>query len=201
MKGRDTTIAVGNAEMSNTGMNSKSRYTGMAITLHWLIAIAILANLALGLVMVDIPGVTPTKLRYFNWHKWAGVSILVLVTLRALWRLTHRPPALPLSMSSWQLLAAKLSHGALYVLMFAIPLSGYFYSLAAGYPVVYLGLIKLPVLIGADPELKTLLKDVHEILNWTLLALLVAHIGAAIKHHLIDRDDVLRRMLPSCNGR
>lgn len=176
-------------------MNVPVRYTGTAKLLHWLIAVAILANLALGLVMVDM-AFSPTKLRYFNWHKWAGVSILVLVTLRALWRLGHRPPPLPASIPTWQRIAAELTHVGLYVLMFAIPLSGYFYSLAAGYPVVFLGLVKLPVLIGANPELKDVLKDVHEALNWTLLGLLAAHAGAALKHHLIDRDDVLRRMLP-----
>lgn len=177
-------------------MTTQARYTATAIALHWLLAVAILANLALGLVMVDMPGITPTKLRYFNWHKWAGVTILVLVTARALWRLSHRPPPLPAAMPGWQKLGAELTHVGLYVLMFAIPLSGYFYSLAAGYPVVFLGLVKLPVLIGPNPELKGVLKDVHEALNWTLLALLAAHVGAALKHHLIDRDDVLRRMLP-----
>ncbi len=176
-------------------MNTPARYTTTAIALHWLIAIAILANLALGLVMVDM-AFSPTKLRYFNWHKWAGVSILVLVTARMLWRLGHRPPPLPAAMPSWQRIGAELTHVGLYLLMFAIPLSGYFYSLAAGYPVVYLGLFKLPVLIGPNPELKGLLKDLHEALNWTLLALLAAHAGAALKHHFLDRDDVLRRMLP-----
>ncbi len=176
-------------------MNTRTRYTVTAKLLHWLIAIALLANLTLGLVMVDM-AFSPAKLRYFNWHKWAGVTILVLVTLRLLWRLGHRPPPLPASMPRWQRLGAELTHYGLYALMFAIPLSGYFYSLAAGYPVVFLGLVKLPVLIGPDPELKTLLKDLHEVLNWTLLALLAAHVGAALKHHFIDRDDVLRRMLP-----
>ena len=177
-------------------MTARTRYTGIAIALHWLIALAIVANLTLGLVMVDIPGITPAKLRYFNWHKWAGVAILALVTLRALWRLGHRPPPLPASMPRWQQLGAEAMHGALYALMFAIPLSGYFYSLAAGYPVVFLGLFKLPVLIEPNPALKPLLKALHEWLNYTLLALLAAHVVAALKHHLIDRDDVLRRMLP-----
>ncbi len=176
-------------------MTAPARYTATAIALHWLIAVAILANLGLGLVMVDIPGITPTKLRYFNWHKWAGVTILALVTIRALWRLGHRPPPLP-AMPRWQKLGAELTHYGLYALMFAIPLSGYFYSLASGYPVVYLGLVKLPVLIGPDPELKEILKALHEWLNWGLLALLAAHVAAALKHHLINRDDVLRRMLP-----
>jgi cytochrome b561 len=177
-------------------MSSEVRYTATAIALHWLVAIAIVANLALGLTMVEIQGITPTKIRMVNWHKWLGVSILLLVTIRALWRLGHRPPPLPAALPGWQRAVAGLTHGGLYVLMFAIPLTGYFFSLAAGYPVVFLGLVKLPVLMAPDPELKEILGEAHELLSWALIALLLLHVGAALKHHLIDRDDVLRRMLP-----
>lgn len=172
------------------------RYSRTAIALHWLIAAALIANFALGLTMVDIPGITPAKLKYFNWHKWAGVTIFALVTLRLLWRLLHRPPALPATMSGWQRGLAGATHWALYGLMFAIPLSGYFYSLAAGFPVVYLGVVKLPVLIAPNPGLKETLLGLHYALNMALAALVVAHAAAALKHHFIDRDSVLTRMLP-----
>ena len=172
-------------------------YTGTAKWLHWLIAVLILANLALGLTMVGMPGITPTKLRYFNWHKWVGVTVFMLVVLRLVWRLSHRPPVLPDSMPRWERRAATASHAALYVLMFALPLSGYFYSLAAGFPVVYLGLLPLPVLIEPNPALKEPLVVLHHLLAFALMALLLVHVGAALKHRFVDHDDVLQRMLPA----
>ncbi|MEC4720223.1 cytochrome b [Noviherbaspirillum sp. CPCC 100848] len=172
------------------------RYTLPAILMHWLIGLLIIAAFALGVTMVDIPGITPTKLKYFSWHKWLGITVLGLACLRLLWRLGHKAPAYPASMANWQQSAAHGLHGLLYVLMFAIPVSGYLYSLAAGVPVVYLGIIPMPALIEPNPELKTLLKSVHYWLNMTLLALFVLHVAAALKHQFIDRDGVLKRMLP-----
>lgn len=172
------------------------KYSKPAILLHWAVALLILAAFALGWIMTDIPGITPTKLKYFSWHKWIGVTVLGMAALRLLWRLAHRPPAYPASMPAWQKKAAGALHGALYVLMFVVPLSGYFYSLAAGVPVVYLGVLPLPVLIDTNPELKPVLKDVHEVLTTVLLAIVCIHVAAALKHHFIDRDGVLKRMLP-----
>jgi cytochrome b561 len=172
------------------------RYSSTAIVLHWLIALLIIGNFTLGLVMTDIPGLTPTKLRYFSWHKWAGITILALAALRLLWRLFRKPPAYPATMASWQRRAAQLSHALLYVLMFAVPLSGYFYSLAAGVPVVMFGLFPLPVLIDADPLMKPVLKAVHYWLTMGMAALVVLHVLAAFKHMLVDRDGVMGRMLP-----
>lgn len=172
------------------------RYTTTAIVLHWLIALLIVGTFTLGLVMTDIPGLTPTKLKYFSWHKWAGVTVLLLATLRLLWRLAKRPPAYPATMPRWQQGAAHGLHHLLYVLMFAVPLSGYFYSLAAGVPVVYFGLFELPVLIEADAGLKPVLKDVHYWLNMLLAGVVGLHVAAALKHALVDRDGTMRRMLP-----
>lgn len=172
------------------------RYTNTAILLHWLTALLIVAAFALGLTMVDIPGITPTKLKYFSWHKWLGVTILGFACLRLLWRLSHPAPAYPASMPAWQHQAAAVLHGVLYLSLFAIPLSGYFYSLAAGVPVVYLGLVPLPVLIAPDPQLKPLLKSVHYALNMLLLGGMGMHVLAALKHHFIDRDGVFKRILP-----
>lgn len=172
------------------------RYTKTALLLHWLIAMLIVAAFALGVTMVDIPGITPTKLKYYSWHKWLGVTVLVLACARLLWRLAHRPPAYPDTMPGWQQNVAHGLHGLLYVLMFAVPISGYFYSLAAGVPVVYLGVIPLPVLIDPNAEWKQVLQQVHFALNMTLLACVLLHVAAALKHQFIDRDGVLRRMLP-----
>lgn len=173
-----------------------NRYTLPAIALHWLIALLIIATFLLGLTMVDIPGLTPTKLKYFSWHKWMGVTVFGLACLRLLWRLTHKAPPYPDGMPQWQRHAAHIVHGLLYLLIFAIPLSGYFFSLAAGVPVVYLGIVPMPVLIAPDPALKALLRDVHYVLNMTLLCLFCLHVLAAFKHQFIDRDRTLQRMLP-----
>ena len=172
------------------------RYTNTAIALHWLIAVMIVCAFTMGLVMTDIPGITPTKLKYYSWHKWAGVTILALACLRLLWRLGHRAPPYPSSMSAWQKSAASGLHALLYVLMFAIPLSGYFYTLSAGVPVVYFGLFQLPVLMDPSPELKPILKALHYWLNMGMAALVLDHVAAALKHHFVDRDGVLQRMLP-----
>lgn len=172
------------------------RYTTTAIALHWLIALLIVGAFTLGLVMTDIPGLTPTKLRYYSWHKWAGVTVLALATLRLLWRLGHRAPAYPATMPGWQRGVAHALHGLLYLLLFAVPLSGYFYSLASGVPVVYFGLFQLPVLIGPDPALKLVLKAVHYWLNMVLAGSVGIHVAAALFHQLVVRDRVMQRMLP-----
>jgi cytochrome b561 len=174
----------------------QQRYTTTAIALHWLIAVLVVGAFTLGLVMTDIPGFSPAKLRYYAWHKWAGVTVLLLAVLRLLWRLKHRPPALPPGMPAWQRGAAHGLHHLLYVLIFAVPLSGYFYTLAAGFPVVYFGLFQLPVLIAKNPALADTLKTVHYWLTMTLAALVALHVLAALKHQLIDRDGTMRRMLP-----
>lgn len=172
------------------------RYSIPAIVLHWLIVLLIIGTFTLGLVMTDIPGITPTKLKYFNWHKWAGVTVLALAALRLLWRLFRHPPAYADEIPGWQRGAAHGLHWLLYVLMFAVPLSGYFYSLATGYPVVWFGVLELPVLIKPDPALKVVLKDVHYWLNMLLATLVGLHVAAAFKHLLVDRDGVMARMLP-----
>lgn len=172
------------------------RYTTTAIVFHWLIAALIIGAFTLGLVMTDIPGFSPTKLRYFAWHKWAGVTILLLAALRLLWRLAHRAPPLPASMPAWQRGAAHGLHHLLYVFLFAVPVSGYLYTLAAGIPVVYFGLVKLPVFMAKDPLLAATLKGVHYWLNMSMAALVALHVLAALKHTIIDRDGTLRRMWP-----
>jgi cytochrome b561 len=173
-----------------------TRYSLPAIVLHWLIALLIMATFTLGVTMVDIPGLTPTKLKYFSWHKWLGVTVLALACLRLLWRLTHEAPAYPAAMAGWQQSAAHGLHGLLYLLIFAVPVSGYIYTLAAGVPVVYLGILPLPVFMEPNQEWKPILKQVHYVLNMTLLAAVSLHVLAALKHHFIDRDGVFKRMLP-----
>lgn len=170
-------------------------YTPTAIALHWLVGVGLLATLALGFYMHDLP-LSPDKLRLYSWHKWAGVTLFLLAVFRVLWRLSHRPPAAPASMPRWQQVAAEAVHGLLYLLMFAIPLSGWLMSSAKGFPTVWFGVLPLPDLVGKDVELGKTLKEAHEMLNLLLLVLVASHVGAALKHHLLDRDEVLARMAP-----
>jgi cytochrome b561 len=171
-------------------------YTHTAVALHWLMAVLIAAGFALGWVMTDIPGFTPAKLKYFSWHKWIGVTVLWLAVIRVLWRATHPAPALPATMRGWERLAAHGGHALLYVLLFAVPVSGYLFSSAAGMPVVYLGVLPLPTVIAPDPYWKAVLLRTHVTLDWILVAAVAGHLLAVLKHELIDKSRILPRMLP-----
>lgn len=172
-----------------------THYSATAKALHWGIAVLIFGLLGLGFYMTGLE-LSPTKLQLFSWHKWAGVTVFMLVVVRLAWRITHRPPALPAHMSALERFAAHAGHHLLYVLMFAIPLSGWLMSSAKGFQTVWFGVLPLPDLLAKDKALGDLLQTVHVSLNFVLIALLLAHIGAALKHHLVDKDDVLTRMLP-----
>lgn len=172
-----------------------TRYTATAKALHWGIAVLIFAMFGLGFYMTGLP-LSPAKLQWYAWHKWAGITVFLLVVFRLAWRATHRPPALPAHMSALERFAAHAGHHLLYVLMFAIPLSGWLMSSAKGVQTVWFGVLPIPDLLAKDKELGDLLQTVHLALNLTLIAVLLGHVGAALKHHFIDRDDVLARMLP-----
>ena len=131
----------------------------------------------------------------YNWHKWAGITILLLSALRLLWRLSHRPPA-DLPMPRWQQQAAHFTHGALYTLFFAVPLAGWAYSSAAGFPVVLYGVLPLPDWVAPERDLAQALKQLHHALAYTLAGAIALHVAAALKHHFIDRDTLLQRMRP-----
>ncbi|MDI3514148.1 MAG: hypothetical protein PWP40_1377 [Rhodocyclaceae bacterium] len=172
-----------------------THYSATAKALHWGIAVLIFGLLGLGFYMTGLE-LSPTKLQLFSWHKWTGVTVFMLVVVRLAWRITHRPPALPAHMSALERFAAHAGHHLLYVLMFAIPLSGWLMSSAKGFQTVWFGVLPLPDLLAKDKALGDLLQTVHVSLNFVLIALLLVHIGAALKHHLVDKDDVLTRMLP-----
>ena len=174
-------------------------YTKTAKALHWLMAALLFGLLALGFYMHDLP-LSPDKLKLYSWHKWAGVTAFLLVAFRLLWRFTHRPPALPDSMPKIMQFAAHAGHLMLYGLMIAIPLTGWLMSSAKGFQTVWFGVLPLPDLPGRDKALGELLQTVHLSLNLMLIAVLLGHVGAALKHHFIHRDDVLTRMLPCRAG-
>jgi cytochrome b561 len=171
------------------------RYSGTAIALHWLLALALVGSFSVGLYMADLP-VSPQRLKLYNWHKWAGITILTLSALRLLWRLTHRPPA-DLAMPAWQQRAAHITHKLLYLLFFVVPLVGWAYSSAAGFPIVVFGVLPLPDFVPVDKALAEAIKPFHGILAKTMAALVLVHVAGALKHQFIDRDGLLSRMWPA----
>jgi cytochrome b561 len=156
-------------------------------------AVMILGLLALGIYMHELP-LSPQKLMLYAWHKWFGVTLFVLVWLRLAWRVTHRPPGLPETLPSWVRLAAHVGHWTLYVLMVAIPLSGWLMSSAKGFQTVWFGVLPIPDLLARDRELGDLLQQLHQLLNLLLVLTLVGHVLAALWHHFVVKDDTLRRM-------
>jgi cytochrome b561 len=175
---------------------STLHYTRTAQALHWLTALLVFGLLALGFYMSDLP-LSPEKLQYYAWHKWAGVSLFALVWVRLAWRVTHRPPALADSLSARLQWAAHAGHFLLYALMIAIPLSGWLMSSAKGFQTVWFGILPLPDLIGKDKALGESLAELHEALNMGLLLLIAGHAAAALFHHFVHKDDTLRRMWPT----
>jgi cytochrome b561 len=178
--------------MPATAANS---YTRTAVALHWVLGLALITSFSVGLYMTELP-LSPQRLKLYNWHKWAGVTILTLSALRLAWRLTHRPPA-DVPMPAWQQRAAHLTHRALYVLFFAVPLAGWAYSSAAGFPIVVFGVLPLPDFVPADKALAEFIKPFHKYLAFALALLVLTHVGAALKHHFVDRDGLLARMWPA----
>lgn len=192
---------------------AKARYTAVAIVLHWAIAVAIIGNLVLGWWMhraIDVPGEQARAIAVFQLHKSLGLTVLLLSLLRLAWRLLHRPPQLPAAMPAWEKFGAKATHWAFYVLMVAIPLSGWLYtstqwrgSAPLTVPTLWFRLFEVPHLFGLDTAARETREEVagialgaHFWLAWGAAVLLVLHVVAALKHHFINRDETLANMLP-----
>jgi cytochrome b561 len=173
--------------------DSRERWGLVSILIHWLTVLAILFMGALGLYMTSLP-IGAQKVQLYALHKSIGITLLALVLLRILWRLLNPRPALP-PMPRWQKIAAHASHGLLYLLLLAVPLSGWVMNSAANFPLVWFGFIELPAIAAPDPKLRALAGEIHETLFLLLILLALVHAGAALKHHLGDRDEVLRNML------
>lgn len=174
--------------------NSKLRWGLISQSLHWLIVLLIVVMAVLGLSMTEMPNGID-KIKTYALHKSIGISVLGLMVLRLLWRLTAGPrPAAP--GPRWQRRIASSLHATLYALLLAMPLSGWAFNSAANFALRWFGWFNLPRLLPADPGLKAFFHGAHEWLFWLLAVVVLVHAGAAIKHHWIDRDDVLRRMLP-----
>ncbi len=175
--------------------NTADSWGAPAKLFHWLIAVLIFAQIALG-VMAASWRVSPTKLELFFWHKSTGMLILALVALRLLWRLANPTPALPSGMAAWERAAARLSHLLLYALMIALPVTGWIVNSASNVPFRIFWLIPLPAIVAPDEPTADLAALVHGGLATLFAFALVAHIGAALRHHFVKRNTVLIRMLP-----
>lgn len=175
--------------------NTATRYGAVAQFLHW----AVTVGVALQFIWawrIDAATSIRTEFALVNQHKSIGMLILLTVLVRIGWRMFNRPPGYPRTMSGWERRAARSAHFALYALILALPLSGWAYSSAAGYGAELFGWIEIPDFVGQSETLESALKRVHEALGIALAVLVGVHALAALRHHFIVRDDVLRRMLP-----
>lgn len=170
-------------------------YDPAAKSLHWLTAVLVIGLLVVGLWMVGLPP-SLQKLKVYSWHKWAGITVLALSVLRLAWRHVRPPPPLPPGLAPIDRRLAPWGHAALYVLLFAMPLTGWLMSSAAGIPVVLYGIWQLPDMIARDDGSFRTLQTAHYILSRALIVVLLVHVAAVIKHDVLRRDGVLRRMLP-----
>lgn len=174
--------------------NTVEQFGKISKGFHWLMALMVMALLAVGLVMDDLSGVT--KLRVYNLHKSFGIMVLALVLCRIGWHVYSRRPKPVAGLKKYEIFAAHAVHYFLYVAMIGMPLTGWLFSSAFERPVSVFGLFTLPDLIEPNQELGKQLKEVHEILGYTLIGAIAAHIAAAFKHHFINKDATLKRMLP-----
>ncbi|HEX6143199.1 MAG TPA: cytochrome b [Geminicoccaceae bacterium] len=170
-------------------------YGAVAQALHWAIAVMIIVQFGLGYYMEDLPR-GPQKLELYDLHSSLGITILALAVVRLLWRLAHPAPPLPAHMPAWERTAAQVTHGLIYALILVQPVIGLLQSSAADAPVMVWDLIPLPAVIGSDEALGEWLAGLHTIVGNVLAVLILLHIGAALRHHFLLKDDVLRRMLP-----
>lgn len=174
-------------------MQAQGRYTTVAVVLHWLVAALVVAQFTFGWWMVGIPKDPPgMRANAFNLHKSVGLTILALMLVRIAWRLAHKPPALP-AMPQWQAMLARTVHVGLYVLLIALPLTGYIGSAFSGYPVKFFGWT-LPSWAPKDVAVKDWMSAAHLAIGWALAVAFTLHLAGALKHALLDRDGLLRRM-------
>lgn len=174
--------------------NTPERYGSVAQALHWVVVLLLIGQVAVGKIAHEMTDGFD-KLVLLARHKSVGITILGLAVLRLAWRLLDRPPPPP-PMPRWQYLASRATHTGFYVLLFALPLTGWIMSSASNYPVSWFGLAQLPDLVAPDRGLKHLMEEVHETLVAALVTLAILHVAAALKHQFLDRDGLLSRMLP-----
>lgn len=174
--------------------NTKRSWGSVSKALHWIIVLLIINQWVIARRAHDLTGFQ--KFTTLNWHKWFGMTILMLAVIRLVWRIMNTVPDLAAETRPWERTLAKLSHFLLYLLIFALPLSGWLMSSAKAYGVSWFNLFQFPNLVGKNDQLYQLMHEVHETLFKTLLVVALLHVAGALKHHFLDRNDVLKRMLP-----
>jgi len=175
--------------------NPTDRWGAVSIGLHWLTLLLVLALVLVGFLMQELAN-SPTKIQVYALHKSFGLAVLALTLLRLLWRLLARAPAPVPGTPRWQAAVASGTHAVLYAILLAMPLSGWLYNSASGFPLRFFNLFALPKLSGYDADLKAFALAAHEWLFIALAAIVALHAAAALKHHYLDRDATLSRMLP-----
>lgn len=182
----------------NTSNRNEQGYGAFAKFLHWGMALMVIVLIAVGTYMTGLDKADPSKMEIMGMHKSFGVIFMQFAILRVIWSRINNSPKLPDVLATWEKLLSKIITSSLYLLMLAIPLSGYSMTNLFGYPVSLFGLVDLPVLFDKNPEMGQLAKQAHVLLVYTLIAALFAHIAGALKHRFLDKPeaDVLPRMLP-----
>ena len=175
--------------------NDADHWGAVSIGLHWLTVVLVLGLAVVGLIMTELPTGT-FKVQVYALHKSFGLTVLGLAILRLLWRLVAGAPKPVPDTPRWQDAIAKLTHGALYALLLLMPFSGWLFNSAAGFPLKWFGLFKLPALSKYDPDVKAFAHEMHETLFYVLAVLVLAHAAAALFHHYRLRDRTLARMWP-----
>ncbi|MDD9899734.1 MAG: cytochrome b [Alphaproteobacteria bacterium] len=174
--------------------NSAARYGSVTKALHWFSAVLVFCLLAIGLTMGDAP--LADRIRLYNLHKSLGILVLALSLSRVVWHIFSKKPALVASLKPYEKKAAHVAHVLLYAALLGMPMSGWLMSSAHGRSVSFFGLFQLPDFVTQNPALAERLETVHETMAYALMAMIALHVVAAIKHHVIDKDNTLRRMLP-----
>ena len=174
-------------------------YPATSKVLHWLVAACVLTTVPIAIAMVNVEK-GPTQDTLYNLHKSLGVLILLLMALRLINRLVVGAPIADPAIEPWQKTVSSAVHGALYVLLFAMPIVGYIANSAYGAPTPFFGLFNLPAAVGQNEALSKQLFTLHRWVGWLVVALVVMHVGAALYHHFARRDTVLQRMLPRAAG-
>lgn len=173
--------------------NTIERFGIVAIIFHWVMAILLIGLVILGLYMTTLPH-SLQKLRLYGWHKEFGFLVLMLAMARLVWRISNVLPTLAF-LSLFEQYAARIVHWMFYIFMFALPITGWVITSAAGLPVSFFGLFIIPNLIEPNPETMELFEEIHEWLAYALIAVFCLHVAAALKHHFINKDDILKRIL------
>ena len=179
-----------------TARNTRTSYGSVAKFFHWTVSVLVITLLIIGTIMIGLDN-SPTKGNMFQIHKLTGILVLSFMVLRTLWTLNNPKPELPPGTKPWEKFAERLVHYSFYFLLIAMPFSGWIMSTAAGYN-PHIGSLEFPLIgIPKSKSLAHLAEDIHYWVAWTIAAILIMHVAAALKHHFVDKDNILTRMMPN----